>query len=213
MNPFLLFVFIVFLQSIVNGKYLNQDHATWTSDTHDRSDGNLVIYSNSLLGSLRSSRTRRSSDVDCRNEKSWPDDWIEFEDEVLSLVNRIRAEGAFCANRWRPPVSPLRQNLKLTRSARCHAVDMAVYGYFSHVDRRGGTIGRRIKEAGYQYRSVAENIAQGQTSPHQVVDRWINSPGHCLSIMGDYREIGIAYIGDDHYQHGHLWVQNFGTSW
>jgi uncharacterized protein YkwD len=203
--------------------YDSQDHPTWASGTHDRgatdvttimqSDGNLVIYNNSPITSIWASHTPRSSGVDCQKQESWPHDWTKFEDEVLSLVNEIRAKGAFCAKRWRPSVLPLKQNSKLTRSSRCHAVDMALYDYFSHVDQQGGTMGKRISEAGYQYRSVAENIAKGQISPRQVVDSWMNSPGHCLSIMGNYREIGIAYIGDDYYQSGHIWVQNFGTSW
>lgn len=202
--------------------YDSKNRATWASGTHDRgatdvttimqSDGNLVIYNNAPLTPLWASQTQRSVGVDCQKEESWPHDWTKFENEVLSLVNEIRAKGAFCAGRWQSPVSPLIQNWKLTYSSRCHAVDMALYDYFAHVDPRGGTMGQRIKKAGYSFRNATENIAQGQKSPHQVVDRWMNSNVHCLNIMGNYQDIGIAYIGDNYYQSSYLWVQNFGTS-
>jgi uncharacterized protein YkwD len=203
--------------------YDSKDHATWASGTQNQgatdattvmqSDGNLVIYKNSLLTPIWASHTQRSSGVDCQKQESWPHDWTKFEDEVLTFVNEIRAKGAFCARRWRPSVSPLKQNWQLTRSSRCHAVDMALHDYFSHVDPQGGTMNKRISEAGYRFKKVAENIAKGQKSSHQVVESWMNSPGHCLSIMSDYRDIGIAYIGDDYYQSSYIWVQNFGISW
>ncbi len=69
-----------------------------------------------------------------------------------------------------------------------------------------------MREVGYQFKSVAENICKGQTSPRQVVDSWMNSPDHCHSIMNDYQKIGIVYVGKTYYDGSHIWVQNFGTS-
>jgi uncharacterized protein YkwD len=201
--------------------YDSQDHPTWASGTHGRgatdafmvmqSDGNLVIYNNSPISPLWASHTNGPGGIDCQKSESWPHDWSKFEDEVLSLVNQVRAKGAFCGGRWRSPVSSIKYNWKLRYAARCHAVDMALYDYFSHVNQQGGTLGKRISEVGYQFSNVAENIAKGQTSPKQVVDGWINSSGHCHNIMTDYEEIGIAYIGENYYQGGRIWVQKFGT--
>jgi len=203
--------------------YDGQGHPIWASGTHNRgaidafmimqSDGNLVIYNDSPTTPLWASNTQIPNGIDCHREETWPPDWTKFEDEVLSLINQVRSKGAYCGGSWRPPVSSIKQNKKLTRSARCHAVDMAVHDYFDHVDLQGGNIGKRIREVGYKFGSISENIAKGQTSPQQVVNAWMNSPGHCRSIMTDYQEIGNAYIGENYYQKGHIWVQNFGTSW
>lgn len=40
--------------------------------------------------------------------------------------------------------------------------------------------------------NAGENIAVGQT-PEQVVDAWINSPGHRANLLGNYDRIGIGY--------------------
>lgn len=81
--------------------------------------------------------------------------------------------------------------------------------YFSHVNQQGVSIGGRVRQTGYQYSAVGENIAHGQQSPQQVVNNWKNSPGHCNNMMDDYEEIGIGYVGENR----HMWVQNFGTSY
>jgi uncharacterized protein YkwD len=88
---------------------------------------------------------------------------------------------------------------------------MGIHDYFSHIDPQGGTMRKRINEVGYNFGSIAENIAQGQTSPREVVNSWINSSGHCHNIMDDYKEIGIGYIGENYYRGSHVWVQKFGT--
>ncbi|CAF1590928.1 unnamed protein product, partial [Rotaria sordida] len=201
--------------------YDGKGDATWASGTHDRgainavmimqSDGNLVIYNNSPRTPLWASQTHDQNGVDCQKAETWPHDWTKFEDEVLSLVNEIRAKGTYCGEQWRHRVSPIKQNWKLTCAARCHGVDMALHTYFDHVDPQGGTLSKRINEVGYQFRKIAENIAKGQTSPQDVVNTWIKSPSHCHSIMNDYQDIGIAYIGQNYYPESHVWVQNFGT--
>jgi uncharacterized protein YkwD len=199
--------------------YDKDDHPTWASGTHDRgavdaymvmqSDGNLVIYNSSPAGPLWASNTQDSG-VDCLREETWPHDWTKFEHDVLSLVNEFRSNGTVCGGRWRHPVSSIHQNEKLTRAARCHAVDMGIHDYFSHTDPQGGTMLERINKVGYHFRNITENIAKGQTSPQQVVNSWINSSDHCHNIMNDYKEIGIGYIGENYYRNGHVWVQNFG---
>ena len=201
--------------------YDKQDHPTWASRTDGRSavdaymvmqsDGNLVIYNSSPDGALWASNTQESG-VDCRRGETWPHDWMKFEHDVLSLVNEVRSKGAFCGGQWRHPVSSIHQNEKLTRAARCHAVDMGIHQYFSHIDPQEGTMDKRIDEVGYRFGKIAENIAKGQTSPRQVVNSWMNSPGHCHNIMTDFKEIGIGYISGNYYRDSHIWVQKFGTT-
>ena len=40
--------------------------------------------------------------------------------------------------------------------------------------------------------AVAENVAFGQTTAQQVVQAWINSPGHRQNIEGDYDCTGLS---------------------
>lgn len=52
-----------------------------------------------------------------------------------------------------------------------------------------------------------ENIANGYSSPQQVVQGWINSPGHYRNMMGSFKYIGV---GDTIDQGGSVfWTQQF----
>jgi uncharacterized protein YkwD len=62
----------------------------------------------------------------------------------------------------------------------------------------------RINAAGYTWFMLGENIAMGHTSEQQVMEGWINSPGHCKNIMNaGFTEVGFGR--DKNY-----WTQNFG---
>ncbi|MBW0176296.1 CAP domain-containing protein [Sediminibacterium sp.] len=66
---------------------------------------------------------------------------------------------------------------------------------FSHngFEQRIATIS---KTAGTM-RAAAENVAYGQLSAKEVVDGWINSPGHRKNIEGDYTLTGIGVYRDN----------------
>lgn len=52
--------------------------------------------------------------------------------------------------------------------------------------------------------SLGENLAKGQLSVQQVLDDWMNSPGHRKNILRpEFEEIGIGLFED-------VWSQNFG---
>jgi len=46
-------------------------------------------------------------------------------------------------------------------------------------------------------RAAAENVAYGQLSSKEVVDGWINSPGHRKNIEGNYTLTGIGVYRDN----------------
>ena len=95
-------------------------------------------------------------------------------------------------------------------AARSHSADMARRGFFSHQNPDGQSPFDRISLAGYPGGNQAENISAGRQSPAEVVDAWMDSPGHCVNIMnGTYRDIGVGYVrsGD---AYGHYWTQTFG---
>lgn len=114
-----------------------------------------------------------------------------------AAVNQQRATGAVCGSHWYPPAPALRLERRLELAAERHTADMVDNGFFSHVGTGGTTIGQRVTRQGYSWWTVGENIAWGQRSVQEVVTAWMNSPGHCSSIMNrDFKELGAARVQD-----------------
>lgn len=64
-----------------------------------------------------------------------------------------------------------------------------------------------MKALGITYKSAGENIAQGQRSPQEVVQAWMDSPGHRANILnGKFTHIGVGYV-----KSGNYWTQQFIT--
>lgn len=131
----------------------------------------------------------------CAAVEDWDAAWAQFEQDVLDLVNERRAAGADCDSEGDfAPAGPLTMNGALQCAARNHSMDMAVRGFFSHVNPDGDTPGERISASGYSPSGWGENIAGGYPTPESVVDGWMNSDGHCANIMnGNFTEIGVGY--------------------
>lgn len=123
---------------------------------------------------------------------------ISVAQEVLNIVNQ---------ERQRAGLSPLRLQSQLTAAAQAHSNDMARNNFISHTGYDGSSFVDRIKRTGYNFRSGAENVAAGQTSSQNVMQSWMNSPGHRNNILNPgYRDIGIANArGNKLY-----WTQVFG---
>jgi hypothetical protein len=132
--------------------------------------------------------------------------------QVLGLVNEAREKGVACGDMKMGAVSPLRLNDGLNIAAQTHAEDMASLNYFGHNSLDGRTPGNRIKGAGYFSRKTGENIAAAQQSLAQVVEGWLQSPGHCRNIMDpDFKELGVGVKIDLNTDKGVYWVQTFGS--
>ena len=128
--------------------------------------------------------------------------WVE----MLDAVNRVRAEGATCGSAEMGPAPPLVWDARLERAADGHARDMAQHGYLSHRDRAGRDTGDRVREAGYAWRVVGENLGRNQASVDQAIGDWLASPGHCRTLL----DPGFAEIGAS--EDGGYWVQVFGVA-
>lgn len=58
------------------------------------------------------------------------------------------------------------------------------------------------------FQTAAENLAAGQRTPKEVVNAWMNSPGHRANILKkEVSEIGVGYVNGGKY--GHYWTQMF----
>ncbi len=128
-------------------------------------------------------------------------------DEMLRLVNKARASKHKCGGKSYAPAQPLKWSQSLTRAAQKHANDMARRDFFDHENPDGEDAARRIERENYRWRTVGENIAKGSRNTAEVVEGWLNSPGHCGNIMNkEFTEIGAALSKD-----GQYWVQVFAA--
>lgn len=113
---------------------------------------------------------------------------------VVTLVNSERAANGCGA---------LRVDSQLTSAAQEHSEDMDARDYMSHDNPEGEGPGDRAERHGYGSWG-AENVAKGQTSAEQVMDAWMNSPGHRDNILNcDLVAIGVG-------ESGNAWTQKFG---
>ncbi|MFE2011435.1 CAP domain-containing protein [Streptomyces sp. NPDC059491] len=120
-------------------------------------------------------------------------------DQVIALVNAERAKAGCGA---------LTANATLTKAAQGHSDDMAARDFFDHTNPDGASPGDRVTAAGYPWSTYGENIAMGQSSPEQVMESWMNSPGHRANILNcDFKEIGVGI----HNSGGPYWTQVFGA--
>ncbi|MCX2181484.1 CAP domain-containing protein, partial [Streptomyces sp. SKN60] len=119
--------------------------------------------------------------------------------QVIDLTNAERAK-AGCG--------PVTANSLLTRAAQGHSDDMAARNFFDHTNPDGADPGDRVTATGYRWSTYGENIAKGQRTPAEVMDAWMNSPGHRANILNcSFKEIGIGI----HDAGGPYWTQVFGA--
>lgn len=118
------------------------------------------------------------------------------EAKVVELVNAERAKAG---------LKPLVSNWELARVAKIKAQDMTDKNYFSHTSPTYGDPFTMIKNFGIKYTAAGENIAQGQKTPQEVMNAWMNSSGHKANIMSStYNQIGVGYDA-----RSNTWVQQF----
>ncbi len=100
----------------------------------------------------------------------------DYQNEVVRLVN---------IERKRFGLNALKINDQLQNKSEIHCRFMANFRRFQH---SGG---------------VAENIAQGQRTPQEVVRCWMNSAGHRANILNPrHNEIGVGFFKN-------FWTQQF----
>jgi uncharacterized protein YkwD len=128
---------------------------------------------------------------------------------VLTLVNEARARGAHCGAKVFGPAAPLAPSQAIASVALGHAADMAEHDYFEHEDLAGHTPADRIRAVGLSERLVGENIAYGPRTAEDVVQGWLDSPGHCENIMDPrFVQMGVAFAPGRAAKHGLYWVQD-----
>lgn len=106
-----------------------------------------------------------------------------YVERVVALVNQERAKEG---------LSPLSINKSAEAAALVRAKETVTS--FSHTRPNGSSFSTALAEQGVSYRTAGENIAWGQKTPEQVMQGWMNSPGHRANIMNpSFSSIGVGY--------------------
>ncbi|WP_367566657.1 CAP domain-containing protein [Lacrimispora sp.] len=120
-----------------------------------------------------------------------------YTQQVVDLVNAERAKEG---------LAPLTIDPVVEKAADVRARE--IQSKFDHTRPNGSSFSSALKEQGADFRGAGENIAWGQQTPKEVMNAWMNSPGHRANIMNkSYTHIGVGNV-----QNGsgtQYWVQLF----
>lgn len=105
-----------------------------------------------------------------------------IEDEVFRLVNLQRSYNGLPA---------LKYDWQAARVARIKSQDMIDNKYFSHTSPVYGSPFKMLESYGLRFSAAAENIAYGQKTAQEVMNSWMNSPGHKANILSNT----VTHIG------------------
>jgi uncharacterized protein YkwD len=141
-----------------------------------------------------------------------------FARETAALRDRERVRAELVTRvddeRRRAGRQQLTFDSRLDEAAQRHADDMLARSYFAHRDPDGKTVRERVREAGFDWSAIGENIAEGQQSVKEVVESWMRSAGHRENILDRrYTRTGVGLaLGRDPKtgEYRILWVQTFG---
>ena len=95
-------------------------------------------------------------------------------------------------------LAPLRYDERLVLAAQWHSDDQARQGRLSHTGTDGSTLEVRVDRFGYDWLSVAENVAYGSPDAASVLVEWMASASHRRNILSANVDLGVglAYGAD-----------------
>lgn len=115
-------------------------------------------------------------------------DFTKEQLEVLEIVNKERKANG---------LKPLTLNKELSNVATVKSQDMINKGYFDHTSPTYGSPLDMMKSFGISYKAAGENIAKDQKTPSEVMNSWMNSPGHRANIISpNFTELGVGVAKD-----------------
>ncbi|MFC1629856.1 CAP domain-containing protein [Patescibacteria group bacterium] len=108
---------------------------------------------------------------------------------------------------------PLKENNQLSITAELKIQDMFKNQYFAHNSPLGIGIGDLVRDIGYEFIAIGENLALGNyENDETLVQAWMDSLGHRENILNaKYQEIGVSVVkGTFEGKPTWLAVQHFG---
>lgn len=116
-------------------------------------------------------------------------------DGVFALLNEHRANNG---------VGPLAYDNQLEAAIQGHCIHMAAHPFFDHSAPESSVSSPWTRAEMCGTSAGGENIANGQSSPADVMSSWIGSSGHNANMLDpDFTRVGIG-------RHGSYWGQIFG---
>jgi uncharacterized protein YkwD len=161
-----------------------------------------AVFAAGLVITLVPATTRAHADNVCTPDSSWGTINSSFAGQVLTLVNQHRASIG---------VGQLTTDGALQASAVWKSMNMAGLNYFDHNDDPiGRTVQQRLTACGWPTNlGWGENIAYGYSTPADVMNAWLNSPGHKANIENpSFNTTGIGVAANA--QGVYYWTQDFG---
>lgn len=129
-------------------------------------------------------------------------------------VNALRTSGFICttgAVEAGSDLDPLGLNNRLIWAAIVHSEDMAKHDLRGHTGSAGDDLRDRVDGQGYDWSTIAENVASGQNGVEEVMIAWRDSLGHCNNIMeAGFTEMGAAVTENEETGRTY-WVQVFAA--
>lgn len=163
-----------------------------------------VFYRTFDVGSEKNGETVQKEETAQKEEKPKTETLVignglsvhEYEWEVLRLCNIERAKEGLDS-----------LSMNVTLQDICDVREKEIETVFSH-DRPDGSDCYSAVPSDYEWNNLGENIARGQRNPAEVVESWMNSPGHRANILNpEFSYMGVGYNSD-----GNHWVQFFSSS-
>ena len=106
---------------------------------------------------------------------------------LREIIDRTNAERAAVG------LPALSVDQRLMNAAQAHSADQAARETMSHTGGDGSKPAQRVERAGYDWRSVAENVAMGYPDAASVMEGWMDSPGHRDNILrSSVTQIGVG---------------------
>lgn len=187
--------------AVTEYKYGITQQTTTTNDYYVYSDGTKKLI-NSVSSTSYDTTNYAATDSQLKVESdSNASKYMSYYQEVLNLVNQIRAEKG---------VAPLTLDTTLCKAASMRALEMDYSGVFSHTRPNGEDCWTALRTYSVSYSSCGENIAAGQATPAQVVNAWKNSSGHYDNMIdASFTKLGVGYSATGIGAYGHYWCQLF----
>ena len=146
---------------------------------------NLGLFAVMLISSF-SACAQKAVHPTISHDNSRDIDTKEMDKNILYYINQYRASIGLPA---------LQMISEASVQAARHSVEMAnrttAFGHDGYDERMDNI----VKKIGPVHAS-AENVAYGKLTAKEVVDLWLNSPGHKKNIEGNYALTGIGIAKD-----------------
>ncbi|KAI9189628.1 hypothetical protein H9P43_001061 [Blastocladiella emersonii ATCC 22665] len=126
---------------------------------------------------------------------------VDISYAMVAAVNAVRAAAGL------PAYSV---DKKLAESCNGHSLDQAKNNFMGHNGSTGSNPASRASAENYDWTFIAENVAEGQNSLKQVMNDWMNSPGHKANILSAKAQDFAAAVARSA-SGTYYWTQCFGV--